>query len=370
MSNALRLDSASQHRSASIRALLLAAIVAAPHAATADAQLAIDIAQAPQADAASPVPAPPAEPGRQWSLSRHSDFIALLDCEDCGDDIGLLLECQARGKPALASLYWAAVDSDQRIAGPVVFEVSGQVFSRMAETMYFGQFGQVPQLELGPGDPLLAALRRGTAVKVTFGDIITTIGLQGFAAALEGFDRACHWHPHQAQSDDGERNLAINDAAPKPKSGPQVLPRDDGAQWYVTPPADRDSPDRLTRLTFGIPETDAVALQATCEEDRPEQSVTLVAVVDIGDRAEAETIDLLVESGAINLRISGEVSRGRETYPGVRSQVGLGHPIWWTLQRGDEVYLRAAGGPSIALPPSESKAIAAFLATCSGNRAP
>lgn len=301
--------------------------------------------------------------GRRWSLELQSDYIVLLDCMDCGDDIGAVIECRERGEPARLSIFWAAVDTEEPLTASLTLEVAGEIFERPAETSYAGQIGRFPQIRVGPEDPLLSALRADDEMKVTFAGIETRIGLRGFAAALQAFDDACPWRPEDAlQPDEGADGAAANAEEHPPSPEPS---------WLLSGADDADGAISTASLSYGIAETDAVAFLASCAGPDRKGSVDLVAVVDVGDRIEHEAVDLVVTADGLELRLAGEVSTGQTTYPGVRAQVGHRHPLWAVLQMDGPVSLRAADGPAVTVSSAGLSGyghIEKFLDICANER--
>lgn len=298
------------------------------------------------------------EQARVWTLQGLGDHVLLLDCADCGDDIGAMLECRGRGEPARLSILWAAVDTEEALTESLRLEVAGNLFEQPAETTYAGQIGRFPQIRFGPDDPLVAALKADNEMKVHFAGVETVIGLRGFAAAFDGFNESCPWHPDQAtqahQGGDTTDAVAEDDAASRQPRWMLINSPAEGAEVTVA------------SLSFGVPETDAVAFLATCETSNSKALVDVVAVVDVGDRMEGEAVDLELETDELALRLLGEVSTGQTTYPGVRAQIGHRHPLWAVLQVDDQVSLRADDGPSLTLPASRTNVrIEEFLAVCS-----
>ena len=301
------------------------------------------------------------EPLRRWSLELHSDYIALLDCVDCGDDIGAVLECRGQGKPARLSIFWAAIDTDDVLDNAALtLEVGGEMFERPAETTYAGQIGQFPQIRIGPDDPLIAALKAGEALQVSFAGLETSIGLNGFGAALAEFDRACPWHHDQAASGTvGGLSAGGNPASTgDPASGE--------LRWMLNEYSETDSEVSMMGLSFGIPETDAIAFQATCTPGAPEALINAVAVLDVHERVEAEAAELVIATADLELRVTGQVSTGGATHPGILVSVGPRHPLWSILQRDELVSLSGGEGPDVSLPvTASSDVIAGFLQSCS-----
>jgi len=300
------------------------------------------------------------DPPRQWSLELHSDYIALLDCMDCGDDIGAVLECRGQGKPARLSIFWAAVDSDDALDAALTLEAGGEVFERSAETTYAGQIGQFPQIRIGPDDPLIAALEAGSEMQVSFANVETSIGLNGFESAFAEFDRACPWH-----RDRGDSESEQDFGAGSNQAGGCADAASDGPCWMFTEYTEADSGASMASLSFGIPETDAIAFQATCAPGDQKPAIDAVALLDVHERIDAAPAELLIATDDLELRLAGQVSKGHDTYPGILVSVGPRHPLWAILESNDPVSLAGGDGPGVSLPATgSSKVIAEFLRSC------
>lgn len=302
------------------------------------------------------------DPGRRWSLELHSDFIALLDCTDCGDDIGAGLECRGQGKPARLSIFWAAVDTDAALEAPLTLETDGEVFERPAATIYAGQIGQFPQIEIGPKDPLIAALRAGSEMQVSFAGVETTIGLNGFESALAEFDLACPW---RRDPGDSEPEQHLSSGIHQSGRSDDFASDDDEPRWMLVEFQHADSEAFSASLSFGIPETDAIAFQATCAPGDQMQEIDIVALLDVHARTDAAPAELVIATDDLELRLAGQVSAGRDTYPGILVSVGPRHPLWAILEHSDRVSLAGGDGPGISLPATSSnKVVAEFLQRC------
>ncbi|MBK5967938.1 Membrane-bound lysozyme-inhibitor of c-type lysozyme [Thiorhodovibrio litoralis] len=304
------------------------------------------------------------DPGRRWSLELHSDFIALLDCMDCGDDVGAVLECRGQGKPARLSILWAAVDTDGALDAALALEVGNQVFEHTAETTYAGQVGQFPQIRIGPDDPMIAALNAGSTLHVSFAGAETSIGLNGFEAAFAEFDRACPWRRDQSAGE--------TEGDPIPDGSPVGTGEaaSDQPRWMLNEHRKTKSGVAVTSLSFGVPETDALAFQATCAPGGPEALIDAIALldVDVDEKAEGQAAELVIATADLEIRLKGQVSKGRATYPGILVSVGPRHPLWSVLESGDLVSLSSGQGPGISLPvTTSSDRIAEFLRSCSGS---
>ena len=45
---------------------------------------------------------------REWAAGGDSEQIVITDCRDCGDDIGMMVECRGKTQPANVTVHWAA----------------------------------------------------------------------------------------------------------------------------------------------------------------------------------------------------------------------------------------------------------------------
>ena len=169
----------------------------------------------------------------------------LTDCRDCGDDIGMMVVCRGAERPAVVTVHWAAVANGQEGATlPMVLNIDGQNFNRQAVTRYFSQIGYTPEFELDRNDALIAALQSGRSLKISFGGQTTELALQGSHDAFE-FQNPLRLEPHHTTR---QRCKVV---CPNLFLGGFRSAKD--------------------FLTFGIPETDAIAFSARCEsgqEDR------------------------------------------------------------------------------------------------------
>jgi hypothetical protein len=131
---------------------------------------------------------------RTWSATGRGTDIAVTDCRDCGDDIGMMISCKGLGQPAEVLVHWAAQrDGVEGAPAPLTIQIDGTTFRYAARTMRMEQIGYPPAFSLAPGDPLIAALQAGRQATVRFGDSATHISLGGARKALDTFKTHCGW---------------------------------------------------------------------------------------------------------------------------------------------------------------------------------
>lgn len=129
---------------------------------------------------------------RVWSVAVSEGSVTASDCEDCGDDIGILIDCQEAGNLAKAQVLWASRDYvDRGKTQPIRLTIGRQKFVFEASAILLGQVGYVPQFNLSLDDPLIEALSAGNVVDVRYAGGRTKIKLKGSRNALSAFVQQC-----------------------------------------------------------------------------------------------------------------------------------------------------------------------------------
>ncbi len=253
---------------------------------------------------------------RSWSTSGNGEKIVLTDCRDCGDDIGMMVVCRGAERPAVVTVHWAAVANGQEGATlPMVLNIDGQNFNRQAVTRYFGQIGYTPEFELDRNDALIAALQSGRSLKISFGGQTTELALQGSHDAFESFKTHCGWNP--------------------------TTPPGNDAKWFVQTYSSADSGQPKTFLTFGIPETDAIAFSARCESGQGGPELMVDLLIDSGDIAPSQPIDVNWQGPNLKATYAGKVFKDSSEYAGVRLAIGIDDPLWQVFSKTGELVLQA-----------------------------
>lgn len=156
-----------------------------------------------------------AEETRSWSVSTTVEPASALDCEECGDDIGLLVTCNEDGMGALASVFWLAVEPsqegyDRTPSTEISVEVGGYRAAYPVTMTEMGMLGQVPQFQLSAVDPTVVALQAGEIARFVLADQAVQIGLRGAGQALKRLAQQCR--------------LAISPSFAKPNPNPTEAP--------------------------------------------------------------------------------------------------------------------------------------------------
>lgn len=307
---------------------------------------------------------------REWSASGLNQKIVVADCRDCGDDIGMMVECRGQTQPALVTVHWAASETGQdQAATRVSVEADGQFFRRKGRTAYFGQIGYVPTFELRPNDPMIAALQAGRSVRISSGNGQADISLRGSREAFDIFKVHCGWNKLTGNAQSGtnqpQGNKPTGQLPNNAGTNGTEVPNQDGTQWFVTEYDAATNGKSGASLTFGIPETDAIALNATCEAGNPGPYIPIMTLVDIAGRPHGVPAQIQVQAGGFQQAFQGTVSALSEEYAGVQIAVPVDDPFWSVLISGRLVSLGMPGNQSVTLSaPGSVGAISRFLDQC------
>lgn len=304
---------------------------------------------------------------RGWAATGYQQSVVIADCRDCGDDIGMMVECRGPSRPALVTVHWAASESGRDQAStPVSIEIDGEVFQRNGTTAYFGQLGYVPTFELGPNDPVIAALQEGGSANISSGRGRATIGLRGSGDAFEIFKVHCGWNRQTAGNNGAAAQPAVNQPQGQTPGVPASDPaNEDGSKWFMVEYDPANSGKSGASLVFGIPETDAIAINATCETGNPGPFVPVMALVDLGGMPNGLPVQIEVRAGAFNQVYQGTVSFLSEEYSGAQLAIPIQDSFWAVLDSGQPVSIGAVGRQSVTLnAPGSVDAVSRFLDRC------
>ncbi len=304
------------------------------------------------------IPKPTIDSNRNWLNSGAYEEIVLMDCADCGDDIGMMIRCNGAANQPLVSLHRAATENPSP-ASFLTIEVDGQVFKRDVSTVNYGMLGQVPEFYLQRNDPLVVALQKGTVAKINYGGEITLISLRGSKSGFEIFNAHCGWNNHV------ENTPLVSKPDPVASSEPPITDQDnpDGAIWYTSEYFDDQKKIMVKDLIFGIPETDAIALIASC--DVASTTARLDLLLDIGDLQTSAPYSVRLQTGVFDQTYNGNVFFDNSEYSGVRLSMPLSDQLWGALAAGEAFYIQPQIGSERQLKHSASvDAVGVWLDQC------
>ena len=146
------------------------------------------------------------------------------------------------------------------------------------------------------------------------------------------------------------------------------LAEDGGAVWSFSADPAGNNAGSSAYLTFGIPETDAIAFSATCESGLAGPEIPVMLIVDFGANPDGTPVAVEFLSAGFNADYGGEVSVVSSEYAGVSLGIGIGDRLWPVLQRNRSVTFGIEGMAQTTVPLAGSATpVRDFLAACRAN---
>jgi hypothetical protein len=145
---------------------------------------------------------------------------------------------------------------------------------------------------------------------------------------------------------------------------------DDRMEWQFSEFNDPDNKGRTTvRLTFGVPETDAIQVSGVCDATSGTNanfsSVTFGA--DVGKLENGKQVDMRFSGGGFDHVLQGQVHRaeGEEGLSGVNLAIGAEDPLWRAMADSDSLDYLVPGFKASTLSFERGKdKIQQFLQAC------
>jgi membrane-bound inhibitor of C-type lysozyme len=355
---------------------------------------------------------------RTWSVSGSGNQVSIADCSNCDEDIGMTIQCRGPGQPARVQVMYASVEQGQQGEQvPLTLKIGSREYRYVAATEFAGLIGYFPSFDLFPGDPVLRAMAASNQVRVSYKQADVGISLRGVSSAITTFNQQCGWNGSGQQLGQAPQPPAPP-PPPAPPSPPQsdnqsgghsaqgggissifgqagqgqvgqgqgvqqgqntqgqdrqvlpifeVLPADgaDDLSWFTNDYVD-DNNNRITSLTYGIPETDAVAMTIRCSVDRPQDRVTVDWLTDYGSRSPGSVVPVSVGGfSAESMAYQGRIFLDSEEYSGIRLRIARSDEIWTQMAGTNQVRLSIPGGRPQMLPTGASfRAIKDFVSAC------
>lgn len=303
-------------------------------------------------------PAPSLDPNRKWTNSGAYEEIMLMDCDHCGDDIGLTIQCQGEANLPLVSVNWAATDKPSPADTLIIF-IGKEIFERKVTTVNYGMIGHVPQFHLERNDPLITAMQKGRIAIITYGGEKTRIGLHGTKIAFDIFNAHCGWNNYV------ENTPLVSKPDPVAPPEPPITDQDnpDGAIWYTSEYFDDQKNTTVNDLVFGIPETDAIAMIASCGASSSTANLDLL--LDTGDLQSGAPYYVRLQTADYDQTHKAEVFFDNSEYAGVRFSLPISEPLWNALLAGETFYIVPQIGSDRELKHSASvDAVGVWLDQC------
>lgn len=287
---------------------------------------------------------PDTRPQRVWGTHNNGGTISVADCSrNCGKDINFLMICQGDGRPARLSL--PSVGTENGPSGavrPINLVIDGQRYAYRAELGRPGLLGHIPTLQIYPNDPVIEALQAGSRVQAEFDGQRVDFGLSGSRKALDDFKTGCGWTI----------------------GTPQQLPSALGGNplWFAGRYTDDRTGQFVSTLTYGIPETDATAIHASCAA---KGVITLDVLGSEGNLLNDAPIELRIAIGNRSQQYAGLVFDESSEWSGIRVRTNVTDPVWFAMQSAPSISFSLTNGAQKTLPgQGAAEAITQFLSDC------
>lgn len=308
------------------------------------------IAGANQSPQQTPTQQPtPSQAPRIWTAYNGGTDVTVTDCrDDCEEDIGMIFLCQGYTQPAILSLPWLGQErgpEGQQV--PLDIVVDGQWFSYNATLSGYGLVGHVPSVMIDAFDPLVPALQAGNRAQIsTPGGGSATIGLRGSRAALDVFKAQCGWNDVLSGNNTG---------SPEPEPF-----------WFVSSFNDFQTGRPTTSLIFGLPETDAIGFNATCQPGSGNPVIPVDLIVDIGARPDGMLVPVYIQTSNNTFQYQGQVFVSNGEWAGVSVNINAADPVWQAMQNEQVLISYGVGGaqPGSSTPAGAVQAISQFVSAC------
>ena len=118
-------------------------------------------------------------------------------------------------------------------------------------------------------------------------------------------------------------------------------------------------------LSYGVPETDAVAFTATCHSGMQGPAIPVLLSVDYGDAPDGAPLTARMRSGSFDASYAAAVSSQSSESAGVLAQVGTNDPLWQVLSHNDSIAFSAGDRQPVTVSLQGSQGpVDDFLQTC------
>ncbi len=126
-----------------------------------------------------------------------------------------------------------------------------------------------------------------------------------------------------------------------------------------------DNGQTLYVLSYGVPETDAVAFTATCHSGMQGPSMPVMLSVDYGDAPDGAPMVAHFRSGSFDATYAAAVSSQSSESAGLVAQVGTNDPLWHVLSHNGSITFAAADRQPVTVPlQGSAQPVEDFLQTC------
>ena len=137
------------------------------------------------------------------------------------------------------------------------------------------------------------------------------------------------------------------------------------ARWFVSAYTDEATGINRQNLIFGIPETDAAGIVASCSSDQPGPAIKVMFQVDWADQPNGLDMQMVLAAPGYEVTHAGKVVIHSSEYAGVEVNISDTDPLWGKLA-GDArlTYTSARGSTANASLGSAQAPVTEFINSC------
>ena len=293
----------------------------------------------------------------RWEVIDNGGNPVATDCGDCEEETGIIIDCVDKGLPAKVTVNGtAAQNGKDGASSPVSFNIDGEIFIRNATTVEYGLIGFTPVFDLPLDDPLIYALQSGRSATVFFNNEKSLLSLKGSGDALDTFKQGCGWNQVQEKQQIQQQIFGVQPGEV------HTQPNQDGLLWY-TASYDLGTENATYELRYAIPETDAIAMIATCKTTNT-STYEVKFMINYGTAKKGQLINLTItDDEQSQVTKQAFVFEESSESAGVHLFLSPQDDFWTQLTKTQSFSVRVEGQPSIPLP-GAANAGEHFLSQC------
>ncbi|MGI9407913.1 MAG: hypothetical protein ACR2O4_16170 [Hyphomicrobiaceae bacterium] len=128
-----------------------------------------------------------------------------------------------------------------------------------------------------------------------------------------------------------------------------VAQSDDDAKWQYQRYRDQNNGRERADLIFGVPETDATAFVASCNDAPKNEKATIILSADDGDRSNGSRLRVRFRSQGFSRTYRGDVYRTNSEAGSVRVAVALDDRLWREIANDRSMTFNVVGERSVKM---------------------
>lgn len=277
-----------------------------------------------------------------WTTNGNDSAIHAYDCDGCDNGPNIVLTCDGTNARIAVFALTNSLYREGEFA-PLRVSVLDQYLSYQADIKLFGPEDYVPVFSAPYNDPLIAALQAGNSATFTYSGGSVSVGLSGSRKALASMKQNC-----------GGQDLARNAAAQNftlPNASSTVLAKNEpvpdanGLHWFTGDGQGGGSPKSLR---FALPETDAIVMFASCEQEDV-RGILLETYIAQGDLQNGDNAYLEIQGAEDTFQYEGQAFVDGEEYAGARFYIPKTHTLFSSIATSETIELSVNGNQRVEI---------------------